>query len=907
MTDSGDNAYQWVIGIFFGFFLVAVIIRCTCYAIYGADTGIAIIDNTGNLVFLNMDAVSGIALLQNIQTHGTSALPGSGLRSDNSLLGDAGVDNDVLPFYLDENHPCNSFYDAVCGIFDTDGTQSIEEDITASTLIKKRGFLPISNISKSRSSGTFYDVSRSSEMIKKAVIENASTYSHCLTFFDDTTSENISPLLSWNGLNVPAYNNESILETLFLSGLELPIILEVKKMFHLADFAVHLRLNPLPMIDTMFGSNHLDPSSLAALQNYYQTLLSRNGNLFNDVESVTDYMESCYLIDTFLTERPEEPVKKFLLTLQNILGDFRKQIPYLCFSTDLVSGLNDLNTLLKSNPETFWYYFHKLTILYHTVQTLQLADSFTTKSFKNINTNIFEGVPMIDYKLNPSELHKFYYDLPKQNSDKGVVATPLLLHIVKNHKEMWFLEKLKTSVVKDDQNYHFKTSHGMFSIKVSQKKCQLFKILPNITNLLGLNSNEDSIKPLCRYLVNDIQFDTVNKNYALATEVSLDISELKRSREVHTLVERILDKTFNLINQSTFQDIRTKTALLKKLENVVIRVMGPITNSSSLTWPESYYTLGFKNLETNDCLTLTPENIQTSHYSNSQCISLNRVVDSITQQKISLDIIIQQSFYMFANKFLLNKLKTKLPYLDYRNNEDLYRWDDLISDVPFPIVNAWYDPLHNTITIPIGISLFPMFRNIDDLDDAILGVVIGHELGHSLDHNGRFFDEYGNYAFNNTPTREDDDGLWFPKDLVVMKDRMNCLASQYGHPCGDENYGYSTMGEDIADQIGVLSGLMALLSSKQKNLNDQYLTLSGVIPIANNTIMREYFVNYARLWCGRSSIVDQCNQVENDPHALSKHRVNKTLKQIKAFLEAFQCKPSSKMAQNKDNSCIIYK
>jgi predicted metalloendopeptidase len=202
------------------------------------------------------------------------------------------------------------------------------------------------------------------------------------------------------------------------------------------------------------------------------------------------------------------------------------------------------------------------------------------------------------------------------------------------------------------------------------------------------------------------------------------------------------------------------------------------------------------------------------------------------------------------------------------------------------VVNAWYDPTRNTITIPPGILGAPFYvapagreRGADALLPRI-GAVVGHELGHALDVNGRFFDEWGRYVDRAT-------GWWQAADERALSGRITCLAAEYAHPCGREDYGMHTMGEDMADQLGVRAALRAWRAAGQPAERDG-----------------AFFAAYAQLWCAHLSEQQRCARVEQDVHALPRHRVNKVLRQLAPFGDAYACPANASMVSS--TPCIVY-
>jgi hypothetical protein len=252
------------------------------------------------------------------------------------------------------------------------------------------------------------------------------------------------------------------------------------------------------------------------------------------------------------------------------------------------------------------------------------------------------------------------------------------------------------------------------------------------------------------------------------------------------------------------------------------------------------------------------------------------------------------------------------------------------------IVNAWYDPTQNEITVPAAIVFWPMYAGTvygvsNMYDYSRMGMILGHELGHSVDNNGLCWDQRGNYDVTGK-------FCGYGKVPDDMKNEMICMVEDYGHPCGeDDDYGDKTLGEDIADQLGVTVSWNVFISE-----------YGDVLRLEDK---RDFFRKYAMLWCDgkhyknsvKTSIYSSsynrntsphrskisfskviysfekrkyekkdddteykwmCEQIKNDVHALPKHRVNKTLRQFSPFKETFSCAKNSPMVN--DQPCKVY-
>lgn len=208
---------------------------------------------------------------------------------------------------------------------------------------------------------------------------------------------------------------------------------------------------------------------------------------------------------------------------------------------------------------------------------------------------------------------------------------------------------------------------------------------------------------------------------------------------------------------------------------------------------------------------------------------------------------------------------------------------------PLSTVNAWYSPVSNTITVFAGILRHPFYH--EDYDDVSLyagiGMVIGHELAHSMDNSGRMFDAMGSYHW-----AVDDDNWWSARSRHEFARRANLIAKEYSQPihsvhhngatiipesCATVEYGQQTLGEDLADIIGIRLAYEALLHAKQGNLSEHQ--------------KQYFFYSFSQNWCSHYDQEHLCDRVGKDVHAIAQYRVDKTLRHTKAFQQAFQCQP----------------
>jgi putative endopeptidase len=204
-----------------------------------------------------------------------------------------------------------------------------------------------------------------------------------------------------------------------------------------------------------------------------------------------------------------------------------------------------------------------------------------------------------------------------------------------------------------------------------------------------------------------------------------------------------------------------------------------------------------------------------------------------------------------------------------------------------PTVNAYYNPLLNSINFPVGI-LQPPFFDLT-MDDAVnyggIGGVIGHELTHGFDDQGSQFAANGNLS-----------NWWTDKDKAEFDKRTDCVADQYAEYKaldGTKQNGRLTLGENVADNGGLRIAYMALMES-----------LKGK-PAAkkdNFTAEQRFFLGWGQVWCASARPEVERLQVQTDPHSLPRYRVNGTVANMPEFAKAFSCPATAPMVRG-DKAC----
>ncbi|XP_045426447.1 membrane metallo-endopeptidase-like 1 [Pipistrellus kuhlii] len=201
------------------------------------------------------------------------------------------------------------------------------------------------------------------------------------------------------------------------------------------------------------------------------------------------------------------------------------------------------------------------------------------------------------------------------------------------------------------------------------------------------------------------------------------------------------------------------------------------------------------------------------------------------------------------------------------------------------VVNAFYSPNRNQIVFPAGILQPPFFSQ--DQPQALnfggIGMVIGHEITHGFDDNGRNFDKEGNMQ-----------DWWSNFSAQHFQEQSECMVRQYGNFSWDlaeqeHVNGFSTLGENIADNGGVRQAYKAYLKWRAEGGRDQQL------PGLDLTFDQIFFLNYAQVWCGSYKPEFAVQSIKTDVHSPLKYRVLGSLQNLAAFSDAFRCAQGSPM------------
>lgn len=203
---------------------------------------------------------------------------------------------------------------------------------------------------------------------------------------------------------------------------------------------------------------------------------------------------------------------------------------------------------------------------------------------------------------------------------------------------------------------------------------------------------------------------------------------------------------------------------------------------------------------------------------------------------------------------------------------------------PPQMVNAFYNPVENTITFPAAILRPPFYSPTASPAENFggIGAVIGHEIGHGFDDQGSHYD--GDGAMNSWWT--DADRAAFEALTARLVDQFDGLTplglAQRGIDGGVN--GRFTLGENIGDLGGLGIAVVAY-----------HLWAADHGQDVTATDLRDLFVAWATIW--RTAIRPQLAQqyLAIDPHSPAEFRCNMVVRNLDAFHEAFGTQPGDGM------------
>lgn len=189
--------------------------------------------------------------------------------------------------------------------------------------------------------------------------------------------------------------------------------------------------------------------------------------------------------------------------------------------------------------------------------------------------------------------------------------------------------------------------------------------------------------------------------------------------------------------------------------------------------------------------------------------------------------------------------------------------------MPGHMVNACYNPLSNDITFPAAILQKPFYALSQSVSENLggIGAVIGHEIAHAFDNNGANFDENGNLK-----------NWWLEEDFKAFKDLTKGMIEQFD---GIEFHGGKVSGElTVSENIADNGGMGVTLE---------------IMHTLDNADFKEYFMNWARVWCQKAKEEYIQLLLASDVHSPAVLRANMAPRNFNEWYEAFDVTEKDQM------------
>ena len=206
-------------------------------------------------------------------------------------------------------------------------------------------------------------------------------------------------------------------------------------------------------------------------------------------------------------------------------------------------------------------------------------------------------------------------------------------------------------------------------------------------------------------------------------------------------------------------------------------------------------------------------------------------------------------------------------------------------------VNAFYNPLFNSINFPAAILQPPFFDPEADYvcNYGAVGTVIGHEMSHGFDDEGCQFDKDGNLA-----------NWWTAEDKAKYDERTKVLADWFSKQEAVPGLfvnGEKTLCENIGDNGGLEVAYRAFQNRMKQEPQE---AKDGFTPA------QRFYLAYARVWASNVTPEFLAYIVNSDVHSPNLSRVNAALPMIDSWYDAFNIQPTDKMFIPKEKRAMVW-
>ncbi|CAM4816416.1 unnamed protein product [Rotaria magnacalcarata] len=302
-------------------------------------------------------------------------------------------------------------------------------------------------------------------------------------------------------------------------------------------------------------------------------------------------------------------------------------------------------------------------------------------------------------------------------------------------------------------------------------------------------------------------------------------------KQAHEMVNNIRNVFINMVNQSTWMDLKSKITTIKKIRAIKEKIGYPVY------------------LENDDMVKLEKEYEE----------------------------------YKFNSSFMSNALR--LIQLNSKRNLQIFRdpidkneWTEALPTS----ISAMYHILFNDITFPAAFLQTPIFDQYVPmyLNYGAIGFVMGHEITHSLGDRSRNVDMDAHKV-----------SLWTNETIDAFDKRKECIIEQYNNytltQVNLQMNGEKTQSENIADIVGLKQAFFAYQkwAETHKNVDKK---LPGLTKYSAEQM---FFLNFGHIWCTKMSVGAAYSYVLKDTHSPPEFRINGPTSNFVEFDRVFDCQP----------------
>ena len=236
---------------------------------------------------------------------------------------------------------------------------------------------------------------------------------------------------------------------------------------------------------------------------------------------------------------------------------------------------------------------------------------------------------------------------------------------------------------------------------------------------------------------------------------------------------------------------------------------------------------------------------------------------------------VDEDMNLLDNMCALNRIKQKHQLDKLLKPVDRGEWL-----MPGHMVNACFNPFSNDITFPSAILQKPFYSLKQSRSENLggIGTVIAHEISHAFDNNGAKVDELGN--LNN---------WWTDEDFEQFKKKTEDMIKVYD---GMDFHGGRVNGELIVSENIADNGGMAVTLNIMKNMKD--------------ADYEEYFRNWARIWCLKTSEQYMQMALVNDVHAPNELRANIQPRFFREWYDTFGVTENDGMYMPEEQRVVVW-